>query len=66
METRPDLLMLEAVVGPCGDCGDERIFVPLEVDRGHHDGEFCCTACGAAVLIDPFLNDRPRLARGAA
>jgi hypothetical protein len=45
-----ELLMLSGVVRSCPDCGDERIFVPIEsVD----DGSVCCTTCGAALLVDP-------------
>jgi hypothetical protein len=52
--TRPDLsrahlLMLTAVTTTCGDCGAERIFMP--VDESARTGEFCCTACDAAVFL---------------
>jgi len=54
MDNRADLLLLESVVGGCSDCGGERIFVPVDDNCGGGACEFCCTACGAAVLIDPL------------
>ena len=51
MSNRPaqpsDVLMLHGVVATCADCGDERVFVPTSTDPG----EFCCTACDAAVFL---------------
>jgi hypothetical protein len=51
MSERPaqpsDVLMLHGVVATCADCGDERVFVPTSTDPG----EFCCTACDAAVFL---------------
>jgi hypothetical protein len=50
MDKRADeLLMLAAVTATCRDCGDERIFLPVE--DGSADGEFCCTSCDAAVFL---------------
>jgi hypothetical protein len=50
MDKRTDeLLMLTAVTATCTDCGDERIFLPVDDLRG--DGEFCCTSCDAAVFL---------------
>jgi len=49
------LLMMSGVVRPCPDCRDERIFVitdECESDRC----EFCCTTCGAAILVDPIVD----------
>lgn len=55
MDDSVDLLMLFGVVRGCPDCGDERIFMPVEGCDG--DGcEFCCTSCQAAVLIDPAFD----------
>jgi uncharacterized protein (DUF983 family) len=51
--TLADLLMSSGVARTCPDCMDERIFVP--VDESITD-ELCCTSCGAAVLLDPFLD----------
>ena len=51
MSTRTDdastLLMLTAVTAACRDCGDRRIFLPIEGDGP----EFCCTSCDAAVFL---------------
>jgi hypothetical protein len=54
-----ELLMLTAVTATCRDCGDERIFLPVE--DGPPGGEFCCTSCDAAVfllLAAPAARDR--------
>jgi hypothetical protein len=52
MNEPAELLMLTSVVHHCADCGDERVFVAVEIDA-----EFACTDCGAAVIIDPALDD---------
>lgn len=39
--------MLFGVTGLCGDCGDERILVPVDEDGC----DFCCTDCDAAVQL---------------
>lgn len=39
--------MLAAVTATCSDCGDQRIFMPVD-ETG---GEFCCTSCDAAVFL---------------
>ena len=54
-----DLLMLSGVVRSCADCGDERLFVPIE---STDDDAYCCTSCGAAVLVDPLLDPGLELA----
>ncbi|MBA2561115.1 MAG: hypothetical protein H0V07_14750 [Propionibacteriales bacterium] len=52
MSDPADVLMLSGVTRPCPDCHDERIFMPIDECDG--DGcEFCCTSCGAALLVDP-------------
>ena len=49
MEKRADqLLMLTSVAATCADCGDERIFLPVD---DAPSGEFCCTSCDAAVFL---------------
>jgi hypothetical protein len=54
MENKSDILMLSGVVALCADCGDERIFVPVD-DGCDFDGcEFCCTSCDAAVFLMQF------------
>jgi hypothetical protein len=55
-----DLLMLSGVARTCPDCHDERIFVPIDAA-----GEFCCTICGAALLIDPVFDEAERVTRVA-
>lgn len=54
MDERSELLMAFGVVGACDDCRDDRLFVPIDDDVSSL-GEFCCTSCGAAILIDPLL-----------
>jgi len=48
MDNGSDLLMLRGVSATCTDCAGEAIFVPVE---GGSAGEFCCTACDAAVYL---------------
>ena len=48
MSDPSDLLMLSGVAATCADCGDERVFVPVESGG---PGEFCCTSCDAAVFL---------------
>lgn len=45
-----DLLMLSGVVRVCPDCRDERILLPADDAVA-----YCCTSCGAAVVIDPDI-----------
>lgn len=54
MDNRADLLMLSGVPRWCPDCLHVRIFVPVDGERPD-SGCYCCTDCGAAVLIDPFF-----------
>jgi hypothetical protein len=42
-----EVLMLRGLVGPCPDCRDERILLPVD-DAGF---ELCCTDCDAAVVL---------------
>ncbi|HEY7043967.1 MAG TPA: hypothetical protein VH419_09900 [Nocardioidaceae bacterium] len=64
-----ELLMLSGVVRECPDCAGEQIFVAADdvVEPGHEagTGAYCCTACGAAILLDPLL-ERQRMQSGAA
>jgi hypothetical protein len=48
MSDPSNLLMLSGVAATCADCGDERVFVPVD-NAGA--GEFCCTSCDAAVFL---------------
>jgi uncharacterized protein (DUF983 family) len=54
MDDKVDMLLLKGVARPCPDCGEERLFVPADFERTDQ-GEYCCTWCGAALLIDPTL-----------
>lgn len=50
-----EVLMLSGVAHICPDCLEQRIFVPADecdIDRC----EFCCTSCGAAIVIDPLFD----------
>jgi hypothetical protein len=49
-----EVLLLRGTVGPCPDCRDERILLPVD-DAGF---ELCCTDCDAAVLVVPGMLDR--------
>jgi hypothetical protein len=58
MSDPTDVLTLHGVSAECADCGDERIFVPTD---GSQSGEFCCTACDAAVFLLALIEPaRPR------
>ena len=51
-ELGADLLMLRGVAVVCADCGDERVFVPVDGDAsGVLSMEYCCTSCNAAVFL---------------
>jgi hypothetical protein len=52
MHENVDMLLMRGVARPCPDCSEERLFVPADPDQSD-GGEFCCTWCGAALLIDP-------------
>jgi hypothetical protein len=54
MSDPAEVLMLTGVARACPDCRGERIFVPAEACDGD-TCEYCCTSCGAAVMIDPSL-----------
>jgi hypothetical protein len=61
----PDvMLMLSGVSRMCPDCGELRVFVPAEPDAVA--GACCCTACGAALLIDVEETPLPETARRTA
>ena len=56
MSERADVLMLTGIDWACPDCAQVRIFVaPEGCEEGSAGGDFCCTQCGAALLINPFL-----------
>ena len=50
-------LLLEGLARPCPDCGEERLFVSADHERGELT-EYCCTWCGAALIIDPVWTIR--------
>lgn len=52
-----DRLLFEGVARPCPDCAEERLFVAAAIERGELS-EYCCTWCGAALLIDPLFGTR--------
>ncbi|MGH3471965.1 MAG: hypothetical protein ACRDPG_07960 [Nocardioidaceae bacterium] len=52
LPARSDLLMVSGVALTCPDCGGERILVPA-VDDTPGSAAYCCTTCGAALLVDP-------------
>jgi hypothetical protein len=56
MDHGVDILLLKGVARPCPDCAEERLFVPADVDRPDV-AEYCCTWCGAGLLIDPAIAD---------
>jgi hypothetical protein len=48
-EDLSNLLMTSGVAATCADCGDERLFVPVDEDATA--GAYCCTSCDAAVFL---------------
>ncbi len=65
MDEKADMLLLQGVARPCPDCAEERLFVPAEIENDEV-GEYCCTWCGAALLIDPSVVSRRIRARHVA
>ncbi len=57
MHDDADKLLLEGVARPCPDCAEERLFVSADLERADL-AEYCCTWCGAALLIDPVFGTR--------
>lgn len=55
MSDPAEILMLSGVVQTCPDCLGDRIFVSIDECAGDQC-EFCCTECGAAILIDPAFD----------
>jgi len=66
METKSDILMLSGVTAVCEDCGDRRIFVPVDDGCADDGCEFCCTVCDAAVFLMPVLDNTGSPARRVA
>jgi hypothetical protein len=65
-----DLLMMSGVVRECPDCAVDQIFVPVDdATESPHDlsaSAYCCTTCGAAILVDVFLEPAVAGVRGIA
>jgi hypothetical protein len=65
-----DLLMMSGVVRECPDCAVAQIFVPVddgaEIPHDLSASAHCCTTCGAAILIDLFLEPAAAAVRGVA
>ncbi len=61
-----ETLMLNGVTALCPDCGDNRLFVPVEDGCAFDGCEFCCTSCDAAVFLLDVLDNtgvaHPRVA----
>ncbi len=64
-ELAADLLMMSGVVRDCPDCAAERIFVSTDDQLDPGVGAYCCTTCGAAILMDLFLDITPAVTRAA-
>jgi uncharacterized protein (DUF983 family) len=54
MDHSVDMYLLRGVARPCPDCAEERLFVPADLELGEL-AEYCCTWCGAGLLIDPSI-----------
>jgi hypothetical protein len=65
MNEKVDMLLLRGVARPCPDCAEERLFVPADLEQADY-GEFCCTWCGAGLLIDPAHVSRKAPVRDVA
>ena len=66
-----DLLMTSGVVRRCPDCTMDQIFMPVDDTSSDHPldlsaSAYCCTSCGAAILIDLFLEPAVAGVRGVA
>lgn len=65
-----DLLMMSGVVRVCPDCAVDQIFVPVDdtADAPHDLSAcaYCCAGCGAAILVDVFLEPAAAGVRGVA
>ncbi len=57
-----DLLLMNGIERVCLDCGDRRILVPVDDDPC----AYCCTSCGAAMLVDPAFDDDARISAHVA
>jgi hypothetical protein len=64
MSDPADVLMLSAVARFCPDCRHQSLFVPVDDCDGDRC-EFCCTSCGAAIMIDPAFVEAASVVRVA-
>jgi hypothetical protein len=64
MSNPADVLMLSAVARFCPDCRAQTVFLPVDDCDGDRC-EFCCTSCGAAIVVDPALEVSVTLVRVA-
>jgi hypothetical protein len=64
MSDPADVLMLSAVARFCPDCRGQSLFLPVD-DCESDRCEFCCASCGAAIVIDPALEETVPLIRVA-
>ncbi|MDX6316871.1 MAG: hypothetical protein QOD35_271 [Nocardioidaceae bacterium] len=64
MSDPADVLMLSAVARYCADCRAQSLFLPVD-DCDGDSCEFCCASCGAAIVIDPALEEAVPLVRVA-
>lgn len=48
--------MLSGVARFCPDCLGQSLFLPVDDCEGDRC-EFCCTSCGAAIVIDPAFDE---------
>jgi hypothetical protein len=56
---KADNLMLTGTVLFCPDCADDRIFAVPDCGDGRGNcGDYCCTDCGAAVVVDGAASGR--------
>ncbi|MBA2443798.1 MAG: hypothetical protein H0V49_00470 [Nocardioidaceae bacterium] len=55
MNDPAETLMKSGVVHTCPDCRGERIFVSIG-ECADDQCEYCCTCCGAAMMIDPAFD----------
>jgi hypothetical protein len=56
--------MLSAVARYCADCRAQSLFLPVD-DCDGDSCEFCCASCGAAIVIDPAMEETLPLVRVA-
>lgn len=66
MENKSETLMISGVLAFCVDCGDERIFMPVDEGCDHDGCEFCCATCDAAVFMMEVLENTGDPGRRAA